>query len=168
MCGDLFIQVHWGSWGQESMLDGTLSPPFQGRPRPGVRRTHNQPTVWLMIPARGAIDNHGALHTKAVSLVTLAPVWEHLAVKEVKLWIYVCRTCLPQTLHCLGVKDKSPSKSLSPFYVGWGGSTLTACDWTQFNVTHRPSSSRFISTLLLMYHCFLCPLCLKLIIVYHN
>lgn len=71
-----------------------------------------------MISARGAIDNHGALHTKAVSLVTLAPVWEHLAVKEVKLWIYVCRTCLPQTLHCLGVKDKSPSKSLSPFYGG--------------------------------------------------
>lgn len=74
-----------------------------------------------MIPARGAIDNHGALHTKAVSLVTLAPVWEHLAVKEVKFWIYVCRTCLPQTLHCLGVKDKSPSKGLSPFYGGGGG-----------------------------------------------
>lgn len=160
--------------GQESMLDGDPFPPFQWRPRIRVMCPHNQPVVWLMIPAFGAIDNSRCLYTKAVCLVTLAPVWEHLAVLGVKLWVYACRTCLPQTLYCLGVKDESYFKSLGfflSFFFSFKGGR--GCQHSQLVIGHILmsrflSSSRFISTLLLMYHCFLCPLCLKLIIVYHN
>lgn len=73
---DLFIQVHWGSWGKSPSY--RAQPPSL-RPCPRVMYAHNQGDWVINDQARGAIDNLWWLYTKAITFVTLAPVWEHLA-----------------------------------------------------------------------------------------
>lgn len=74
---DLFIQVHWGSWG-EGPCSRAQPPSIATLPSCHVC---TQPSDRVINDrARGAIDNFWWLYTKAITLVTLAPVWEHLAV----------------------------------------------------------------------------------------
>lgn len=109
---DLFIQVHWGSWGE--------SPCYRAQP-PSITtlpscHVYIQPSDWVINDqARGAIDNFWWLYTKAITHVTLAPVWEHLAVccwpetQGIFPWqMYVYRACLPQARHCPTIKKKFP------------------------------------------------------------
>lgn len=92
---DLFIQVHWGSWGK--------SPRRRARPPSTATlpscHVCTQPDDRVINDwARGAIENFWWLYTKAITLVTLAPGWKHLVIC---CWPAAQAICAGQMCVCL-------------------------------------------------------------------
>lgn len=107
---DLFIQVHWGSWGK--------SPCYRAQP-PSICNLalmscmHNRATEWLMTELVVPLKTSGDSKQKP-SPLSLAPVWEHLAV-GLHHGQYVVDRCMYTEYVCLKLNIVILESSFSLF-----------------------------------------------------